>query len=110
MHTEVIKDYLLITPNEESFVDFHKNFIENYNQLKDKHLFIDVLKWSAISTEELFSFIEIAENHKKNNASFIIINTAINIDDMPETLNIVPTIQEAEDLLEMENIERELGF
>ena len=34
-------------------------------------------------------------------------NTTYLID---ENLNIVPTLQEAEDILEMENIERELGF
>lgn len=110
MHTEAIKDYLLITPNEKSFVDFYTAFTENYTELEGKHLLVDLLKWTAISPKQLFSFIEIAEKHKKNNTSFIIINATINIDDIPETLNIVPTLQEAEDVLEMEAIERELGF
>ena len=32
------------------------------------------------------------------------------MDDYPEDFNIVPTLIEAEDIIEMENMERELGF
>ena len=35
---------------------------------------------------------------------------SIEIDDFPEELNIVPTLIEAEDIIDMENMERELGF
>ena len=42
--------------------------------------------------------------------SFVVIKSGINIDDFPESVNIVPTLQEAEDILEMEAIERDLGF
>ncbi|MGK0448376.1 MAG: hypothetical protein ACJA2M_002166 [Polaribacter sp.] len=34
----------------------------------------------------------------------------INIHDFPENFNIVPSLIEAEDILEMEAMERELGF
>jgi hypothetical protein len=34
----------------------------------------------------------------------------MNADDFPENFNIVPTLIEAEDILEMENMERELGL
>jgi hypothetical protein len=34
----------------------------------------------------------------------------VNVDDFPETFNIVPTLVEAEDVIEMENIQRDLGF
>ena len=34
----------------------------------------------------------------------------IDIDDFPESINIVPTLQEAKDIMEMEAIERDLGF
>ena len=110
MKTEVIKNYLLITPNEELFVDFYTAFKEGYSELKGKHLLLDLLKWNAITTEQLLLFLEIANEHKKNNTSFIIINAAVNIDNVPETLNIAPTLLEAEDILEMEAIQRELGF
>jgi hypothetical protein len=52
----------------------------------------------------------LAKNKQEKNTSFVLINAAINLDDLPEHINIVPTLQEAEDILEMEAIERELGF
>ena len=51
-----------------------------------------------------------AEQKKENGTSFVVLNSSVNADDFAENLNIVPTLQEAEDILEMETIERELGF
>jgi hypothetical protein len=45
--------------------------------------------------------------HKK---SFIILNSNIDIDTISEELRVVPTLQEAEDMIQMEDIERDLGF
>ena len=54
--------------------------------------------------------MKIAEQKKENGTSFVVLNSSVNADDFDENLNIVPTLQEAQDILEMENIERELGF
>ena len=54
--------------------------------------------------------MDIAQEKKNNGTSFVIVNAKANIEDFPEDFNIVPTIIEAEDILEMEPIERELGF
>ena len=55
-------------------------------------------------------FLNIASTKKENSTSFVIIVRSLDIDALPEEINVVPTLQEAEDILEMENIERELGF
>jgi hypothetical protein len=54
--------------------------------------------------------LNIAEQKKENGTSFVVIYKTINIDDLPDNFNIVPTLIEAEDILEMEAMERELGF
>ncbi|HAT63224.1 MAG TPA: ribonuclease Z, partial [Flavobacteriaceae bacterium] len=41
---------------------------------------------------------------------FVIVNNAINPDDIPDEMIVVPTLQEAADIIEMEEIERDLGF
>jgi hypothetical protein len=38
------------------------------------------------------------------------VNNAINFDDIPEEMIVVPTLEEARDIIEMEEIERDLGF
>jgi len=53
-------------------------------------------------------FLEAAKIQKINNKSFIVVKNGIDIDKIPELLNITPTLGEAEDILEMEAIERDL--
>ena len=55
-------------------------------------------------------FLKIAEQKKENGTSFVVLNSSVNADDFDENLNIVPTLQEAYDYIEMEAMERELGF
>jgi hypothetical protein len=54
--------------------------------------------------------LDISEQKKENGTSFVLVNTEIDVDNFPENFNIVPTLQEAVDILEMEAIERELEF
>jgi hypothetical protein len=42
--------------------------------------------------------------------SFVIVVNGIDADKVPDEIVTVPTISEAEDIIEMENIERDLGF
>ena len=63
-----------------------------------------------INNKDFLLFLNINEQKRKNSLSFVIVNNNICIDDFPENFNIVPTLIEAEDILEMEAMERELGF
>jgi hypothetical protein len=54
--------------------------------------------------------LDIPSTKKENGTSFVIIIKSLDIDALPEAINVVPTLQEAKDILEMENIERALGF
>jgi hypothetical protein len=40
----------------------------------------------------------------------VIVSDTISYDNAPEELSITPTIQEAHDIIEMEEIERDLDF
>ena len=42
--------------------------------------------------------------------SFVIVNNHINLNEVSSEIMVVPTIQEAKDIVEMEIIERELGM
>jgi hypothetical protein len=53
-------------------------------------------------------FLEVTKIQKTNNKSFVVVKNGIDIDKISELLNITPTLVEAEDILEMEAIERDL--
>mgnify|MGYP001204715671 CR=1 FL=1 len=79
-------------------------------QLKDKNLIIDLLDYKLISLKDLLLFQNISDTHKEANKSFVIVNDVLNANSLPEEIMVVPTLQEAKDMIEMEEIERELEF
>ena len=42
--------------------------------------------------------------------SMIIVSNEIDFDKVPNYLNVVPSVLEAHDMIEMDEIERDLGF
>lgn len=104
------ENYILITTSENSFSDFFKAFTTKKLNEISTHKVVQLSENLNITTENLFVFLDIAKNHRTNGISFVVLVNGIDIDDVPEEINIVPTLTEAEDLLEMEAIERDLGF
>ena len=51
-----------------------------------------------------------SNNHRSDKKSFVIVSAQVDLDQMPDELVVVPTLQEAYDIIEMEDIERDLGF
>jgi len=86
--------------------------IENIlaSEFQENNIVVDLLLNKSVTINDLESFLNLSNNHKETNHSFVIINDTIDPDDIPEELIVVPTLQEAEDMIEMEAIERELGF
>lgn len=101
-------NYTLISSDENSFSDFYNAFLKK--EFKKEHLVLQISNNFSTTKEDFLLFLSISNQNKENGTSFVIVNNNINIDDFPESFNIVPTLIEAEDILEMEAIERELGF
>ncbi|PHQ55933.1 MAG: hypothetical protein COC16_04255 [Lutibacter sp.] len=102
--------YTHIKPAQNSFYDFLNNFKKYYIEFIDQHLIIDFSENFNINIEELTLFLKLSIQHKKNGTSFVLICNDININDTPDEIAIVPTFTEALDILEMDAIERDLGF
>jgi len=90
------------------FVPFLKDQIKNHYQ--KKNLVIDLLKYTHIQLDELLELLVVSNAHRAKRNSFVLVNDAINPDDIPDEFVVVPTLQEAFDVIEMEEIERDLGF
>ena len=110
MLIEKKENYTLITSDENSFSAFYTSFLEKEITLKKENTVLQISNEINATNEDFLLFLINAEQKKENGTSFVIINSNINIDDFPDNFNIVPTLIEAEDILEMEAIERELGF
>ncbi len=105
------KDNCLILKDEKDSPKDFAAFIQSLlKKFENENLIIDLQKYGELKLDELLSFLKPSLEHYMNNKSFIIINDTIAIDDVPEELRVVPTLQEAEDMIQMEEIERDLGF
>ena len=50
------------------------------------------------------------KQHKKGKKSFVIVTSDFDYNAVPDKLTVVPSLLEAHDIIEMEEIERDLGF
>ena len=110
MNIDKKANYTLINSDEKDFTVFLKVFSEKINDLENEHLVIYFSENINTGNKDFLLFLDIAEQIKENGISFVIVCSYLNSDDFSESINIVPTLLEAEDILEMEAIERELGF
>jgi len=110
MQIEKKSNYRLLTSNTNSFIDFYNKFVSIEEETKKENIIIKISETINTTKEDLSLFLSVAKSKKENGTSFVIISRSVNVDDFPDTFNIVPTIEEAEDIIEMEAIERELGF
>jgi hypothetical protein len=90
--------------------EFVKNLKKAYPKLKNDHLIINLFSFSRLSTGQLLEFLDISNQHRGANKSFVLVNNKVDYDDVPDEICVVPTIQEAKDIIEMEDIERDLGI
>lgn len=104
-------DYIVLADDKDSVADFAK-YLESQipKNFKDSNLVIDLLKYQSFDLEQLLLFIKSSTEHRAHKLSFVLVNNAINPDDIPNEMMVVPSLQEAEDIVAMEEIERDLGF
>ena len=111
MKIEVHDTFIVLSDDRGAYADFvpflQKQVEQHY---QGKNLVIDLLKYTHLSMEELLELLTLSNTHRANKNSFVLVNSSVNPDLIPYELVVVPTLQEAKDIIEMEEIERDLGF
>ena len=103
-HTTIIKE------TKGDIVWFLDNLTHEFHNFKNDNLIVDVSHDSKVTLQDLLNFKDLANQHKKAKKSFVIVAENIDFNDVPEFIHIVPSVLEAHDIIEMEEIERDLGF
>ena len=100
----------IITQEKVSIVELVKKLNVIYNRFKNDNIIVNLTSLKSLTSQDVIEFLQISNQHRKAKHSFVIVTDRIKLDDIPNELVIVPTIQEAYDIIEMEEIERDLGF
>lgn len=98
------------TRESSSFQEFSRRILSEYPKYQTYHIILNLFSLDKLRVDDLLEFLEISDTHKRDKKSFVLVTDAIVIDEIPESLSVVPTLQEAHDLIEMEEIERDLDF
>lgn len=102
---------VIVRRNEGTLQEFVEKIESQYDQLKAFNLIIDLThEQETITEEDLQVFEAIAEKQMEENKSFVLAVGGVDFNEFDEDLIVVPTIQEAHDLIEMDEIQRDLGF
>ncbi len=103
-HTTIIRDTLGQT------AEFLMKVTHEHNTYKNSNLILDLTHDKNLSLEDVKSFSELIKLHKKQKKSIVLVADSVNFNAVPKTIILVPTLLEAHDIIEMEEIERDLGF
>ncbi|MBP4141910.1 ribonuclease Z [Flavobacterium sp. P4023] len=103
-HTITIRD---TQGNVNSFL---MTVTEQYKSFEKSNIIIDLLMHKELSLNDIKLFIPISKQHKKAKKSFVVVADDFDYNAAPNTLTIVPSLLEAHDIIEMDEIERDLGF
>jgi hypothetical protein len=100
----------VVSQENISLQKFILNFNEGYNKIKNDNLIINLFSFSDLTANDVMEFTQISTQHREAGKSFVLVTSKISYDELPDELNVVPTLQEAHDIIEMEEIERDLGI
>lgn len=105
------ENYVILADEKDDIIDF-ASFMEFQipAKFKGQNVVLDLQKYSDFDLQQLLMFLKTSNLHRKTKHSFVMVNQSIDPDVVPFEMVVVPTIQEAEDIIEMEEIERDLGF
>mgnify|MGYP005828240655 FL=1 len=104
------ENYILIEPLEAPVVDFVSLLTQKHEEFEKKNVVVNLLAYHNLQKEEVLGFLEISNAHQMNEKSFVLVSNAVTIDELPEEIIVVPSLKEAEDLIQMDEIQRDLGI
>lgn len=100
----------IITQERASIPELIKKINESFSQVQNDNIIINLTSLDELSLENILEFLPISNKHRGADHSFVLVNNSIDIDKIPDEIVVVPTLQEAVDIIEMEEMERDLGL
>lgn len=100
----------IITQENASVIELVKKIETLYPKFKNNNIIVNLNATKVVSLKDVIEFLRVSNQHRAAKHSFVIVNEGADTDKTPDEIIIVPTLQEAHDIIEMEVMERDLGF
>ncbi len=89
---------------------FLQKLISEYHSYTSQNLILDLSYDKELTIDDVKLFVDLIKTHGKAKKSLVLVTNSVNFNTVPKNITLVPTILEAHDIIEMEEIERDLGF
>jgi hypothetical protein len=103
-HTVTIKD------TQGDFNAFVLKVTQQFKTFEKQNIIIDLSADTELTEKDLKLFLPLIKQQKKAKKSFVIVISDFDFNAVSDKLTVVPSLLEAHDIIEMEEIERDLGF
>ena len=103
-HTTTIRD------TQNDLGQFISRLTYDINNYKETNLIIDLSNYGTIEDKNLLLFQPLSTDHKRNKKSFVVVVSETDFNAFPDDFVVVPSLLEANDIIAMDEIERDLGF
>lgn len=103
-HTTTIKD------TQGDVTAFVEKVTQQFKTFEKQNIIIDLTADTSVTENDLKLFLPLSKVHKKAKKSFVIVASDLDFNAISDKLAVVPSLLEAHDIIEMEEIERDLGF
>jgi hypothetical protein len=100
----------LITQEKASIVELVKKIDVLYERFKNDNIIVNVMSLEKVVLSDIVEFLQLSNKHRHAKHSFVIVSNSFNLSETPDEIIVVPTTKEAFDVIEMEEMERDLGF
>jgi hypothetical protein len=101
---------ITLKDTQGDFTAFLMKVTHQYKTYENHNIIIDLLAHKDITTDDVKAFLPLSKQHKKAKKSFIVVVGDFDYNAIPTKLTVVPSLLEANDIIDMEEIERDLGF
>jgi anti-anti-sigma regulatory factor len=103
-HTVTIKD------TQGDVNSFLEKVTHQFKTFEKQNIIIDLSSDSKLSENDLKAFLPLSKAHKKAKKSFVIVASDLDFNAISDKVVVVTSLLDAHDIIEMEEIERDLGF
>lgn len=103
-HTVTIKD------TQGDLTAFIEKLTHEYKSFENENIIVDLTHYPELTLHQLNGFMAMSKTHKAQKKSFVLVASDIDFNLVSDKLAIVPSLLEAHDLIELDEIERDLGF
>lgn len=110
MHFELKDQNILVYQKEQLFSEFFAAYDLHYPEFQSYNIIFFPAKTQALTSDFSDALFQRTKMHQAQKKSFVLVSSHLTHDDLSEEIVLVPTLQEAIDLIEMDEMQRDLGF